>query len=232
MPGLMASLQDKLFRWSGLNWITERGKAGYTLWLSEHLGEVAGKPFDQLDAPRRAMLQYHGVSPERWEAMRKMSRQAEDGKTYFTPEAAAELTDADLIPLLPESMKNASPKVQTHELSRIWDSLRFDSMGMLVDETTFAIIEPDDATRAIMRQGARPGTAAGEFWRASMQFKSFPIAYMQRVLGGRRWVRGDRQTGMRYGLRNLPGATHDALTRDMGGSLDLFCHPWRSDIRL
>lgn len=217
MPGVIANLQDKLFRWSGLNWITERGKAGYTLWLSGHLGEVAGKSFDQLDAPRRAMLQYHGVRPERWEAMRKMSRQAEDGKTYFTPEASAGLTDADLMPLLPEYLRNAPPNVQARELVRIRDSLRFDSMAMLADETAFAIIEPDDATRAFMRQGTRPGTVAGELWRAMMQFKSFPIAYMQRILGGRRWIRGDRQQGMRYGARNLPGAARDALTRDMGG---------------
>lgn len=156
MPGVLADLQDKLFRWSGLNWITERGKAGYTLWLSEHLGEVSGKTLDQLDGPRRAMLQYHGVDPERWEAMRKMSHQAEDGKAYFTPEAAAYLTDADLAPLLPEHAKNAPPDVQARELARIRDSLRFDSMAMLADETAFAIIEPDDATRAIMRQGTRP----------------------------------------------------------------------------
>ena len=56
----MADLQDKLFRWSGLNWITERGKAGYTLWLSEHLGEVGDKAFDRMDGARRAMLAYHG----------------------------------------------------------------------------------------------------------------------------------------------------------------------------
>lgn len=216
-PGMLADLQNKLFRWSGLNWITERGKAGYTLWLSGHLGEVAGKTFDQLDGARRAMLQYHGVSPERWEVMRKMSRQAEDGKTYFTPEAVAGLTDADLAPLLPEFARNAPPDVQARELARIRDSLRFDSMAMLADETAFAIIEPDDATRAFMRQGTRPGTTAGELWRAIMQFKGFPTAYMQRILGGRRWVRGDRQQGMRYGLDNLPGAAKDALTRDMGG---------------
>ena len=49
------------------------------------------------------------------------------------------------------------------------------------------------------------------------QFKSFPIAYMQRVLGGRRWVRGSRQSGMRYGF----GArtVTDALSRDMPGVL-------------
>ena len=226
-PGLMADLQDKLFRWSGLNWITERGKAGYSMWLSEHIGEVGSKTFDQLDAPRRAMLEYHGIDAARWEAMRKMIRQGPDGKMYFFPDEAANLTDADLVPLLPPDLqqppsgRNAKAKLQqwetarAQELERIRRNLQFDSMAMLADETGFAIIEPDDATRAIMRQGQRPGTFPGEVWRAVMQFKSFPIAYMQRVLGGRRWVRGDRQAGMRYGFN--AGATADALTRDMGG---------------
>lgn len=226
-PGLMASLQDRLFRWSGLNWMTERGKAGYTLWLSEHLGEVGERAFDQLDGPRRAMLEYHGIDAARWDAMRKMVKQGPDGKRYFFPDEAASLTDADLSPLLPESLRKNPPgkkgsrkraqweAARAGELERLRRNLRFDSMAMLADETGFAIIEPDDATRAIMRQGQRPGTVPGEVWRAIMQFKSFPIAYMQRVLGGRRWVRGDRQQGMRFGF-NI-GAAADALTRDMGG---------------
>lgn len=226
-PGLMANLQDRLFRWSGLNWITERGKAGYTLWLSEHLGEAGDKAFDLLDGPRRAMLEYHGIDAARWDVMRKMVKEGPDGKRYFFPDEAARLTDADLAPLLPESLRRNPPgktatrkraqweAARAQELERLRRNLHFDSMAMLADETGFAIIEPDDATRAIMRQGQRPGTAPGEIWRAAMQFKSFPIAYMQRVLGGRRWVRGDRQAGMRYGFN--AGAAADTLTRDMGG---------------
>lgn len=223
-PGLMADLQDKLFRWSGLNWITERGKAGYSLWLAEHLGEVSNKAFDKLDASRRAMLEYHGVTFERWEAMRKMVRQGPDGTAYFCPEDASRLTAQDLENLLPQSLqkppkgkKNAKnwQQARTLELERVRRSLQFDSMAMIADETRFAIIEPDDATRAFMRQGTRPGTVAGEFWRAIMQFKSFPIAYMQRIMGGRRWVRGEKQKGMRYGF-NI-GAVGDAFTKDIGG---------------
>ena len=223
-PGMIADLQDKLFRWSGLNWITERGKAGYSLWLAEHLGEVSDKTLDQLDPSRRAMLEYHGVTQERWEAMRKMVRQGPDGIRYFCPEDAVRLTGQDLENLLPQSLQNSpsNPKkakkwqqARNLELERIRRNLQFDSMAMIADETRFAIIEPDDATRAFMRQGTRPGTFAGEFWRAAMQFKSFPIAYMQRVMGGRRWVRGEKQKGMRYGFN--AGAVGDALTKDMGG---------------
>ena len=90
-------------------------------------------------------------------------------------------------------------------------------MSMIADETQYAIIEPDAKTRAFMRQGTRPGTFAGEVWRTVMQFKSFPIAYLQRQMGGRRWVRGDSQQGMRYGWN--AGTIRDAAFRDMSGTV-------------
>jgi hypothetical protein len=90
-------------------------------------------------------------------------------------------------------------------------------MGMIADETRYAVIEPDAKTRAFMRQGTHPGTLAGEFWRSIMQFKSFPIAYMQRQIGGRRCVRGDLQQGMRRGW-NL-GAVRDAALYDPSGTV-------------
>ena len=86
----------------------------------------------------------------------------------------------------------------------------------MVDETRFAIIEPDDYTRAFMRQGAHPGTIPGEIWRSATQFKGFPIAYMQRVMGGRRWVRGEKQRGLR---RDGWGGIKDTALADIPGTI-------------
>ena len=224
--GRLGDLQNKLFKWSGLNWITERGKAGYALWLSQHVGEVAGKSFDQLDGPRKAMLKYHGIDAARWDVLRLMTETTEDGRTFFVPGRARDVPDAALEGLLPEKLRlEARPgkaealaawkRQRATELERTRNRLQTESHAMIADETGFAIIEPDDKTRAFMRQGTRPGTVAGEFWRTIMQFKSFPIAYLQRAVGGRRWVRGDLQEGMRYGFNG--GSMGDALTRDMGG---------------
>lgn len=221
----MSKLQDIMFTYSGLNWLTERGKAGYTLWLAEHIGEVSSKTLDQMDKTTRAMLEYHGIDAKRWEVMRKMVLKGEDGKTYFSPDTVDLLNDRDLAALLPADMQTFKEggklskaqwyAMRKEALDKARNKLRFDSMAMMVDETKFAIIEPDDATRAIMRQGSRPGTWVGEFWRAATQFKSFPFAYMQRILGGRRWVRGEKQQGMRYGMKL--GAVGDALGRDFPG---------------
>ena len=55
--------------------------------------------------------------------------------------------------------------------------------AFLADEVSFSHIETDEAARAATLQGTRPGTAVGEALRFVMQFKGFPIAFSQRVLG-------------------------------------------------
>ena len=226
MIGRIARAQNWLFRWTGLNWITEQGKAGYGLWLSRHLGEAAAHGWDALHPDVRAMLEWHGVDAARWDVLRSMTAVAEDGKRYFLPVDVAP-DNARLEALLPKGLRRKPPAdaeqaarfaaAREAELARLRERVRTDALAMLTDETGFAILEPDDAVRAITRQGLRRGTYPGEFWRFLSQFKSFPVAYMQRVLGGRRWVRGSRQSGMRYGFG--AGTVTDALSRDMPGVL-------------
>jgi hypothetical protein len=52
------------------------------------------------------------------------------------------------------------------------------------------VIEPDAKTTAVQTWGGQAaGTISGEAARAVMQFKSFPVAYMQRILMEQRWLR-------------------------------------------
>jgi hypothetical protein len=55
--------------------------------------------------------------------------------------------------------------------------------GYLADEVSFGHVETDAASRRLALQGTRPGTPVGEALRFVMQFKGFPIAFTQRVLG-------------------------------------------------
>lgn len=51
----------------------------------------------------------------------------------------------------------------------------------VTDESQFAVVNPDLATRAIVTGGGMPaGTINGEAWRSIAQFKSFPIAMLTR----------------------------------------------------
>lgn len=61
--------------------------------------------------------------------------------------------------------------------------LQLSLLKFVADETNYAIVETDAASRRISTLGTRPGTIAGEAARFVMQFKGFPIAFSQRVLG-------------------------------------------------
>jgi hypothetical protein len=69
------------------------------------------------------------------------------------------------------------------------------------DEMGFAFLETDAASRRLALQGTRPGTVTGETMRALMQFKGFPIAFTQRVLGRALLGYGPQERGLQ--ARNL-----------------------------
>lgn len=73
------------------------------------------------------------------------------------------------------------PRVQ-----RVLDDTRRDVelafRRFFADEMLGSTLEPDAQLRRFLYQGTQPGTAKGEALRAIALFKSFPIAYAQRVL--------------------------------------------------
>lgn len=55
-------------------------------------------------------------------------------------------------------------------------------LGMITDESEFAVVSPDLMTRAAVTRGTQKGTLEGEFLRSLMLFKSFPLAMISRHL--------------------------------------------------
>lgn len=148
LRGRLGDIQNKFFKWSGLNWVTEQGRAGFVMWLSEHLGEVAGKSLDQMDRARQALLRFHGITAEKWDALRQMTQTLDDGRTLLVPTKARDLPDAALEHLLPDNLRHgkspARERRRSRELSRLRDRLQTEALAMISDETGFAIVEPDD----------------------------------------------------------------------------------------
>lgn len=73
------------------------------------------------------------------------------------------------------------PRVQ-----RVLDDTRRDVelafRRFFADEMLGSTLEPDAQLRRFMYQGTQPGTAKGEMYRAFALFKTFPVAYAQRVI--------------------------------------------------
>lgn len=197
-PGKMHQVQNWFFKASWLTQWTERLKAGYSHALSNHLAARRGLSWDALDADIKAVFNHHGFDAGHWEAFKKMTTIEADGKWHLLPENVRKLSGSDLDAFIPEGIKETS---RAKRRAKAAEQLEADLMGFYADETMFAVLEPDDRTRAVIVQGTRPGSVMGELVRSIMQFKSFPIAYSQRILRGQRF----RKNGA--GL-DLPGFTH------------------------
>lgn len=216
--GFWSRAQNSFFKLSGLEAWTEGHKASYTMTLSNMLGQGARGDFGGVNRHFAATLKRHGLDG-RWNLLRKMARREIDGEWHLLPERAYELTDADIDPYLPETLRQEA-RPNEPERAQIWQRarereqarVRRDTansiMGFYADETAYAVLEPDARTRAFMYGNSQAGTARGEMWRFIWQFKSFPVAYTQRFLGEGRWGRA----GDAGKLDDVPGMIHAAVS--------------------
>lgn len=85
------------------------------------------------------------------------------------------------------------PAVEQRRVAQVIERERFDLEMKLrefySDETSFAVLEPDDRVRSMLVHGTSRGTVTGELWRFLTQFKAFPVAYTYKILGRARYGR-------------------------------------------
>lgn len=70
------------------------------------------------------------------------------------------------------------------------DHLAQSMRALYIDRAQHAVIEPGARTRAFLTQGTQAGTASGELFRFIAQFKGFPTAMIQNVVGREIYGRG------------------------------------------
>ena len=161
-PGTLVSLQDTFFKWNLLQWWTDMGKEVSTIMLSNHIGNMMAKGFDDLNVNFKNLLKAYGVTAKEWGVMRKGKAVLEDGKSYFTPDALNNIAD------------DALEGVNRKELI---DTLH----GMFLQEADVSIPTPGPKERAIIRQGLRAGSPYGVAVELFAQFKMFPLTVMTKV---------------------------------------------------
>jgi hypothetical protein len=203
VPGTMSRLTQTFFKWSGLSGWTDAARAASARVIAAHLGENAGKAFDDIDQSLRYVLNLNGITAVKWDAMRAGGVRQVNGHTYLTPDAVRyvdesliEATVADEVAAIREQMlkptkagnitENMQAKFDAKRdkiIKRARRDLELDLHRYYADETSYAVVETDAASRQYSTFGTRPGTPPGEALRYLMQFKGFPIAFTQRILG-------------------------------------------------
>lgn len=193
--GRVAALQEKFFRWNGLSWWTDVQRASAGRMIAAEMGMRAKASFNDLPDNYRHVLGLHGIDEVRWEAIRKAEFREDGGNVYVTPDRIRELPDEALEPIVAGRLEGKTDEQTAAIFDRARRDLELSVLRFFADETSYGVVEVDPRTRRTMTQGLRPGTVAGEAIRFVGQFKGFPMAFTQRVVG--RAIYGHRK-GTRY----------------------------------
>lgn len=191
-PGKLSKLQDLFFRLSGLTWWTDAGRSSAGRIISAEMGMRAAFEYAQLPAAYRHVLGMHGITEAKWKVIRKASLRQVNGKDYVTPDRISDIDAEHFVELAQPRLaaldpKKLDPEAYARRRTAILEDTRrevtHDVARFFADETSFGMIETDARSRRTSTWGTRPGTMAGEAMRFIMQFKGWPIAFTQRVIG-------------------------------------------------
>jgi hypothetical protein len=206
VPGGLHKLATSFYRMQGLTWWTDvsRSAAGRT--IAAEMGMRAGSTFDALPARYRHVLELNGITGQKWEAVRSMTRTLDNGRAYITPDLMRGVRDELLDPMIAGRMDDARVKIKDpvkleaarqRYLADARLELELDVGRFVADETSYGVLEGDAKSRRMLLQGSRPGTATGEVLRYIAQFKGFTTAAADRlvgraVFGGEGGTKGER----------------------------------------
>jgi hypothetical protein len=205
--GMMGRAQELFFRYNGLTFWTDnmRGTAGRV--IAAEMGMRAKTSYGDLPPKYRHVLSMQGIDETRWNVIRQAQTRNVNGAAYITPDRLRTLPDRAYMPLVQERIDAARKASRVDEA--VSDSVRaarqskFDEaaagiiadgrrdvelsvLRFIADETSYGVIATDAKTQrwsVLSMSGARPGTLGGETLRFLSQFKSFPLAFTDRVMG-------------------------------------------------
>lgn len=153
-PGALAKAQALFFKFNLSEPLTNRMRHNAAFAMSGNLARQSGKAWDKLPVNFRATMEQFNIGADDWAKIASGMEEV-GGNKFVTIEALEAAGHKDL-----------ASKISNY----------------FIDRSEFAVLQPDARTQAMLRQGTRPGTVEGEFMRLIGQFKSFPVAAMQKIL--------------------------------------------------
>lgn len=189
--GVMSKMMQQFFKLTGQNRWTESLRDSYVLSHSNYLASNTGTAFEKLPNGLGDMLSLYNIDAAKWEALRNGPTQLADGRNYLTPESVATIPRA----ALENYITGIGRTVSDTSVQNLRDDLASSLRAMAIDRATHAVVEPNARARAFMTQGQQPGTVTGEILRLVGQFKSFPVAMTQMILGREIYGRGYNTLG-------------------------------------
>ena len=158
---------DFTMRASGLSQLTQVGKWAFGMEYLATLADHAGRAFKDLPEPLQRQFAAYGITPDDWNAIRATDLYEHKGVKFLRPDELAGRSDID----------NG-------------DALATKLMGLISQETEFAVPSVSLTGRAMFSRETRPGTVPGELIRSGLMYKNFAITLAFTHLARALWQDG------------------------------------------
>jgi len=193
-PEWSRRIAERVLTFSGLSPWTQAGKHAFGMGIQSELADRIGRTFAEIEPPLQRILGGYGIDAAAWDVMR--------GAGLYEPKPGAKF-------LRPNEIAAASETIAERYL------------GMILQETEYAIPSGTVRGRAMILGNSRAGTLWGEFIRSAAMFKSFglSLALLQGARIAREATRGGLAAGGAY-------AGSLAITMMLGGALSI----WMKDL--
>jgi len=173
-----SQLQRAFFKVNALAWWTNSLKDGAILGMGNYVGKQTKLSYKSLTPEFKRLINHYGINEKIWNHIRKMDLdKADDGMEFF---ATRKIDDLDAS-IIRDIEGNKTMSARDIEMAR--DNLKTRVLGMFLDRATYAVLEPDARTRGWLKMGQQAGTPTGEAIRFMGQFKAFPMAFYQKMIG-------------------------------------------------
>ncbi len=173
-----SQVQRTFFKLNGLAWWTNSLKDGAILGMGNYVAKQTNLPYKNLGKEFKRLINHYGIDEKVWNHIRKMDvDKADDGKIFFNTQKIDKLSDSVIKDIEGKTTMSA------RQLEMAKDRLKTRVLGMFLDRATYAVLEPDARTRGWLKMGLQAGTGPGEAIRFMGQFKAFPLAFSQKMIG-------------------------------------------------
>ena len=207
-------IQRTFFKYNLLSWWTNTLKENSMLGMANYYAKQKNLSFDQLNKPLQDFFKLYNIDSTKWNVIRKTAMsKADDGTEFINISELSNMSDADIKKI------TGMDDLSKSELQMEKEKFKYSVSGMLLDRSIYAVIEPDARTKGTMTQGTLAGTGMGEAMRFLGQFKAFPIAVVNKVLGREiAFLRKGKNQDIGRGIR---GITALMITSGMFGYMSM-----------
>ena len=187
LPGKISSIANTFFKYTGIHYVFDNTQAAIREMLAHQLGRSAGVDYAALNPHLQMILGKYGIEQPDWDILRATTDlPTQAGRAYMTPSAAYKADPAAVEALLRtrgQIAPNGSADAVRRAVQRYQWGLGDKLSSYYSDAAAHGVVTPGVRERAAVLGSTRPGSLGGELLRYLVQFKMWPLAAMNQVIG-------------------------------------------------